>query len=145
LPAGLAEGGVFGTWMVGWALPAEAGGIGGCDLPEDSDLAGALAAIGGVDFAVGLAGDLSPERAGELSFLAGTGGTFLDTGWAGFDGFTAFLADGVGFAGFSGLEGLEGFECREAGLDGLAECFFLAAGAGFLCLAMRWIGLFGDL
>jgi hypothetical protein len=80
-----------------------------------------------------------------LSFLAGTGGTFLDTGLAGFDGFRAFLADEVGFAGFSGLEGFEGFDGREAGLDGLAKGFFLAAGAGFLCLAMRWVGLFGDL
>lgn len=30
------------------------------------------------------------------------------------------------------------------GLDGLVECFFLVVGVGFLCLVMRWIGLFGD-
>jgi hypothetical protein len=121
----------------------EATGIGGRDLP-----ASAFVGIGEVDFVVGLAAALSPDLEGEWSFLAGTCVTFLDTVLAGFDGFAALagfsgLADFFGLAGFSGFEGLEGLE-RRVGLDGFGDDFFLAAGAGFLCLAMRWMGLFGD-
>lgn len=111
LLVGLVEGGVFGIWMFGWVLLVEVGGIGGCDLLEDLDLVGVLVVIGGVDFVVGLVGDLLLEWVGELFFLVGMGGIFLDIGWVGFDGFMVFLVDGVGFVGFSGLEGLEGFEC----------------------------------